>query len=114
MFTLEFRETIKIEDIIQEFLGAAEVSDGKPFVWEDHYKLRRIITNEYPCEIGSKLGKLPKGAKKVKTETASRDVGGRTRQVQHREALRFWSIHVGYDEHFTWLERISRPLYRRG
>ncbi|EEU39435.1 uncharacterized protein NECHADRAFT_81608 [Fusarium vanettenii 77-13-4] len=97
-----------LRGILQGFMSRAGNSDNTKFVWEDHYKLKRVSVTYRAWVVASKFGKLEKGMKKEEKMKSSDE----KREVLYRDIsgtfLRY--IHVGYDPGFEWVEKVSKDM----
>ncbi|RSL78012.1 hypothetical protein CEP51_008575 [Fusarium floridanum] len=97
-----------LRGVLQGFMSRASSNNNTKFIWEEHFKLKRISVNYKAWIIASKFGKLEKGVKKEekmksedeKQEVLYRDITG----TFHRY------IHVGYDPAFEWVEKVSKDM----
>ncbi|KAM6525148.1 hypothetical protein FALCPG4_010708 [Fusarium falciforme] len=98
-----------LRGVLQGFMSRASNSDDNKFVWEEHYKLKRVSVNYRAWIVASKFGKLKKGMKK---EEKMKSSGDGKREVLYRDIsgtfLRY--IHVGYDPGFEWVEKVSKDM----
>ncbi|KAM6515042.1 hypothetical protein FSOLCH5_009279 [Fusarium solani] len=98
-----------LRGILQGFMSRASNSDDNKFVWEEHYKLKRVSVTYRAWIVASKFGKLEKGMKK---EEKMKSSGDGKREVLYRDIsgtfLRY--IHVGYDPGFEWVEKVSKDM----
>lgn len=111
VFALQFRELDFAGTVLKQFLACAAVGDGSEFVWEDHYRLKRLSNGYGYVDVAPKFGKSTKGVKRPKK--VSTEVGGRTREVQSRDIThpRPVQINTGYDVQFQWVNKVKRQMY---
>lgn len=95
--------------MLKGFLARANVRDDEKFWWEDHSKVRRVTVNCHIYEVASKFGKGGKGISKPEKFTLPEYP---QREVMFRDVtgLRPTTLHVGFDPHFTWVEKVSKDL----
>ncbi|RSL46394.1 hypothetical protein CEP54_013869 [Fusarium duplospermum] len=97
-----------LRGVLQGFMSRASSNNDTKFVWEEHYKLKRVSVNYRAWIVASKFGKLEKGMKKEeKMESEDGKQGVLYRDISgtfHRY------IHVGYDPGFEWVEKVSKDM----
>jgi hypothetical protein len=95
--------------IVNAFLSHDDISGSGKFIWEDHFKLKRVSVAYRAWEVASKFGKPEKGmkkAEKIKSE------GDGKHEVLYRDISGTFPIHihVGYDPYFTWVEKVAKDI----
>lgn len=75
------------------------------FVWEEHYKLRRIDLSHIAWDVASDFGKKRRGDAKV--ERVSVDVSGNVREVCFRQVA---PIRYNYDPVFSWTLKVEKDI----
>ncbi|RBR12492.1 uncharacterized protein FIESC28_08616 [Fusarium coffeatum] len=95
--------------VLKGFLAKANVRDDEKFWWEDHSKVRRVTVNCEIYEVASKFGKGGKGISKPEKFTLPEYP---QREVMFRNVTRLQptTLHVGFNPHFTWVEKVSKDL----
>jgi hypothetical protein len=93
--------------IAHGFLSHEDGGDNEKFLWEDHFKLKRLSVSYRMWDLASKFGKPEKGMKKavkIKSEADGK------REVWYRDISGMFPIriHVGYDSDFTWIEKVAQ------
>ncbi|KAJ4003968.1 hypothetical protein NW766_011823 [Fusarium irregulare] len=95
--------------VLKGFLAKANVRDDEKFWWEDHSKVRRVTVNCEIYEVASKFGKGGKGISKPEKFTLPEYP---QREVMFRNVTRLQptTLHVGFNPHFPWVEKVSKDL----
>ncbi|KAF7558270.1 hypothetical protein G7Z17_g49 [Cylindrodendrum hubeiense] len=95
-----------LSGILQGFLSRGGGSGRGKFVWEDHFKLKRVSVHYRAWDVASKFGKPQKGMKKAQSMKSD---GDGKRQVLHRDITGTFHqrIHVGYDPAYAWVEKVA-------
>jgi hypothetical protein len=100
-----------ITSILKAFLSRADSDSSEKFVWEDHYKLRRVSLSWKTWDIASNFGKGKKGMKKPEILKALEDGN---REVLFRDITGSFpnGINVGYDPNHEWVEKVAKEIRR--
>lgn len=99
---------IILKGLVDGFLFHDNGNDSEKFIWEEHFKLKRVSVSYQTWDIASTFGKLEKGMKKAKKmesgdgkrEVLYRDISGTTPN----------NIHTGYDPDFAWAEKVAKDI----
>ncbi|TVY20935.1 hypothetical protein LARI1_G001395 [Lachnellula arida] len=79
------------------------------FIWEDHYKLKRVSVQYKTWDVASAFGKRAKGElrpEKIQAEGAD----GAHREVWYRGVTGPQRMHVGFDPEFEWVDKVDREM----
>ncbi|KAH6890672.1 hypothetical protein B0T10DRAFT_324881 [Thelonectria olida] len=96
-----------LSGIVKGFLSRDADSGSGRFIWEEHYKLKRVSVNYRSWDVASKFGQAAKGMKKA--EKIKSDGDGK-REVLYRDITGTFPqrIHVGFDPEYEWVERVAK------
>lgn len=99
---------IIITKILKGFLSRELDNVEGKFVWEDHYKLRRISLKHRLWDVASRFGEPRKGRKKAKILTHG---GDEKRQVMYQEVPSFWEETTATNgPKSEWLRMVTKDL----
>jgi hypothetical protein len=95
--------------IVNEFLSHDDGNSSAKFIWEDHFKLKRISVTYRTWDVASRFGKPEKGMKKAQKMKSEAD--GK-REVLYRDITGTFPIHihVGYDPNCAWVEKVAKDI----
>lgn len=98
-----------ISGVLQGFLSRDDIKCTENFVWEDHYKLKRVSTGWKTWEVASKFGKGLKGMLKPESIKSDKD---EKREVLFRDVTNSFNsrIHVGFDPDHIWVDKVDRDI----
>lgn len=99
---------IVVTEILKGFLSRDFGNVEGKFVWEDHYKLKRISLKYRLWDVASAFGKPRKGNKKPKTLTKK---GDGERQVMYQEVQSFCEDAIAMNGPGSeWLRMVTKDL----
>ncbi|KAL2672341.1 hypothetical protein Neosp_013045 [[Neocosmospora] mangrovei] len=99
---------IIVTEILKGFLSRDCDNVKGKFVWEDHYKLRRISLKHRLWDVASRFGEPRRGRKKAKTLTHG---GDERRQVMYQEVPSFWEEMIATNgPRSEWLRMVTKDL----
>lgn len=79
------------------------------FIWEDHYKLKRVSVEYKTWDVASAFGKRAK--KELRPENMQAEgADGARREVWYRRITDLQRIHVGFDPEFEWADKVDREM----
>ncbi|KAM0552364.1 hypothetical protein ACHAPJ_007924 [Fusarium lateritium] len=90
------------ERILTGFLST--VTDSGKFVWEEHFKLNRVIVGFTTWEIASKFGKREKRRGQLRKACSPHD---QEKKVEFRENLGPAYVSEGHDPEHKWIKSIA-------
>jgi hypothetical protein len=95
--------------IVNGFLSQDDGGSSGEFVWEDHFKLKRVCVSHRTWQIASKFGKPEKGMKKAGKVRSESDG---SREVLYRDISGTvpFRIHVRYDPDSAWVEKVAEDI----
>jgi hypothetical protein len=98
-----------LKAIVNGFLAHPDLNDDGKFIWEDHFKLKRVCVSYPTWEIASKFGKPEKGVKKAEKLAGGAD--GK-REVLYRDVSRaVSSTKVDmYGPSCDWLDKVENDM----
>lgn len=109
---------IILDGILKGFLSQVNTSTDEVFVWEKHYKLKKVIASHRKWEIASNFLKPEKPKKKSvkplgqqvagkgKVETIESDSNGL--YVSYKDDADPFYIHIGFDPEFKWIKKVTK------
>ncbi|CAM1501380.1 Fc.00g105420.m01.CDS01 [Cosmosporella sp. VM-42] len=98
-----------LSGILNGYLSRDGGRKSEKFIWEDHFKLKRVSVSYLTWDVASNFGQSEKGMKKpVKMKID----GNGKREVLYRDisGTFYPRIHVGYDPNYEWLERVAKDI----
>lgn len=109
-----------MEGIVKGFLSQVDTSTDEVFIWDKHYKLKKVTASHRKWEIASRFPKpgkpKQKSAKQVeqqlpgngkgKVGTIESDSNGL--QVCYKDDADPFYIHVGFDPEFKWIKKVTK------
>ena len=97
---------IILKNILQPFMDYAGSKSTGEFVWEDHYKLRRVSVGYLTWDIASGFGKAVRGVPKPSTMVSSSE----NQSVMFRTVPRIDGLNIGYDIDHTWVRKAEKDI----
>ncbi|KAJ4259002.1 hypothetical protein NW762_008090 [Fusarium torreyae] len=91
------------ERILTGFLST--VTDRGKFVWEEHFKLNRVIVGFTTWEVASKFGKREKRRGQLRKACSPHD---QEKKVEFRENLGPGYVSDGHDPEHKWIKSIAK------
>ncbi|KAF4974211.1 hypothetical protein FZEAL_8849 [Fusarium zealandicum] len=97
------------DGIIQGFLSRGGWRGVGKFVWEDNYKLRRLVFHQEMWDIGSAFHTFQRGMKKAQKRRSDDDEECEV-LIRDISSTLNKGIHIGYDPDFKWVEMAAKGI----